>query len=266
MDEARACFERERGDGETSPPLAEFLDTIDALHETLAPFLETRPKAGPHAEVLAELNEARRRFAESVEQFESRAGDAKAAWAPPDPGTDLHGLVQRFAPLAEDGRTLVTQTDRLSQLVARLIETCEREGDARSSDAWNPRDVTRARKAVDTARGNLTKQDAPSVSAWGRLAKVHYFWSQAHWLTERFPTAELRDIPGLVKLVDRAEIEANDWSLTPGRYVGVAPEAEDENFDFAATLRALHAELDGLDAEAVKLAAKIKENFEKLGI
>lgn len=66
--------------------------------------------------------------------------------------------------------------------------------------------------------------------------------------------------------MDRAEIEANDWSLTPGRYVGVAPEAEDENFDFAATLRALHAELDDLDAEAVKLAAKIKENFEKLGI
>ena len=266
VDEARACFERERGDGETSPPLAEFLDTIDALYETLAPFLETRPKAGPHAEVLAELNEARQRFAESVEQFESRTGDAKAAGAPPDPGTDLHGPVERCAPLAEDGRTLVTQTDRLSQLVARLIETCEREGDARSSDAWNPRDVTRARKAVDTARGNLTKQDDPSVSAWGRLAKVHYFWSQARWLTERFPTAELRDVSGLVKLVDRAEIEANDWSLTLGRYVGVAPEAKDENFDFAATLRALHAELDGLDAEAVKLAAKIKENFEKLGI
>ena len=47
------------------------------------------------------------------------------------------------------------------------------------------------------------------------------------------PGAELRDVEGLVKLVDRAEIEANDWSLTPGRYVGVAPEEEDEDFDFA---------------------------------
>ena len=28
----------------------------------------------------------------------------------------------------------------------------------------------------------------------------------------------------LVKLVDRTEIEAHDWSLTPGRYVGVAPD------------------------------------------
>lgn len=85
-------------------------------------------------------------------------------------------------------------------------------------------------EAADTLRANSNY----AVSAWGRLGKVHYFWSQVRWLTERFPTAELRDVPGLVKLVDRAEIEANDWSLTPGRYVGVAPEAEDENFDFAS--------------------------------
>ena len=52
---------------------------------------------------------------------------------------------------------------------------------------------------------------------------MRYFWKQAHWLTERFPDAKLCDVEGLVKLVDRTEIEANDWSLTPGRYVGVAP-------------------------------------------
>lgn len=63
-----------------------------------------------------------------------------------------------------------------------------------------------------------------------------------------------------------AEVEANDWSLMSGRYVGVAPEAKDENFDFATTLRALHAKFDGHYGEAVKLAAKIKMSFEKLGI
>ncbi len=50
-----------------------------------------------------------------------------------------------------------------------------------------------------------------------QLQQVGCFWRQAHWLTERFPEAELCDVDGLVKLVDRAEIEANDWSLTPGR-------------------------------------------------
>ena len=34
------------------------------------------------------------------------------------------------------------------------------------------------------------------------------------------------------KLVDHRELAANDWSLTPGRYVGVAPEEVDEGFDF----------------------------------
>ncbi len=32
-------------------------------------------------------------------------------------------------------------------------------------------------------------------------------------------------------------IEAHEWSLTPGRYVGVVPEEEDEDFDFEEALR-----------------------------
>ncbi len=71
---------------------------------------------------------------------------------------------------------------------------------------------------------------------------------------------------GLVKLVDRTKIEANDWSLTPGRYVGVVPEEEDDDFDFEEALRDIHMELEDLNNEAVKLAATIKKNFEKLGI
>lgn len=67
-------------------------------------------------------------------------------------------------------------------------------------------------------------------------------------------------------LVDRAEIEAADWSLTPGRYVGVAPPEEDEDFDFEQTLRDIHVELADLNREAVALAAKIQTNFEELGV
>jgi type I restriction enzyme M protein len=89
---------------------------------------------------------------------------------------------------------------------------------------------------------------------------------QAAWLTERFPQGDLRDVEGLVKLVDRSELEANDWSLTPGRYVGVAPEVEDDGFDFEEALREIHIELEGLNAEAAELAARISRNFKELGI
>ena len=70
---------------------------------------------------------------------------------------------------------------------------------------------------------------------------------------------------GLAKLVDITEIEANDWALTPGRYVGVAPKEVDEDFDLEETLREIHVELEDLNTEAARLAMTIKKNFEELG-
>ncbi len=86
------------------------------------------------------------------------------------------------------------------------------------------------------------------------------------WLQTRFPDAELADVEGLVRLVDRSEIEANDWSLTPGRYVGVAPPEVDDEFDFEETLKNIHLELAGLNDEAAELATTIQVNFEELGV
>jgi type I restriction enzyme M protein len=73
-------------------------------------------------------------------------------------------------------------------------------------------------------------------------------------------------VPGLCKVVSRAEIEAADWSLTPGRYVGVAPAEVDEDFDFEQAMRDIHVELADLNREAAELAARIQENFEGLGV
>ncbi|NCO20002.1 MAG: SAM-dependent DNA methyltransferase, partial [Gammaproteobacteria bacterium] len=82
----------------------------------------------------------------------------------------------------------------------------------------------------------------------------------------RFPKAEMADVPGLCKVVTRADIEAADWSLTPGRFVGVAPAEVDEDFDFEQTLRDIHLELADLNRESADLALKIQTNFEELGI
>jgi type I restriction enzyme M protein len=115
--------------------------------------------------------------------------------------------------------------------------------------------------------GRLVRQlDEERKAAVEQLKHVTYFHRQVVWLQERFPRAELEAVPGLVRLVNRQEIAAADWSLTPGRYVGVAPPEEDEDFDFEATLRDIHTELADLNREAVELAAKIQANFEELGI
>lgn len=85
----------------------------------------------------------------------------------------------------------------------------------------------------------------------------------ADWLEERFPDGKYRNVEGLVKAVTREEIAANDWSLTPGRYVGVA-ETDDNDEDFAEKFASFHEKLRKLNAEAATLAKKIDANFKEL--
>ena len=77
-----------------------------------------------------------------------------------------------------------------------------------------------------------------------------------HWLKEHFPSGSYVDVEGLCKIVDVAEVEENDWSLTPGRYVGYPIEL-DEGFDYTARLGEIHSELATLNGEAATLMQQI---------
>jgi type I restriction enzyme M protein len=59
------------------------------------------------------------------------------------------------------------------------------------------------------------------------------------------------------------KLEAKDWSLSPGRYVGVDT-ATDEDFDYEERLNEIHIELDGLNEEPVNLGKLISENYKSL--
>ena len=61
----------------------------------------------------------------------------------------------------------------------------------------------------------MKQLDEERKAAVEQLKQAVYFHRQVVWLQDRFPKAELEAVPGLVKLVDRKEIEAADWSLTP---------------------------------------------------
>lgn len=67
------------------------------------------------------------------------------------------------------------------------------------------------------------------------------------------------DVPGLCRVATLEEIEAQGWSLNPGRYVGVADRAPDD-FEFAERLEELNEELERLNAEAAALEEQIAEN------
>lgn len=67
------------------------------------------------------------------------------------------------------------------------------------------------------------------------------------------------DVPGLCKVATRAEIEAQGWSLNPGRYVG-ATARDGEDVDFIERFEALNEELVQLNIEAAALEQQIAEN------
>ena len=61
----------------------------------------------------------------------------------------------------------------------------------------------------------------------------------------------------------RVRVEAQGWSLNPGRYVGVA-ERLDDGVDFAERLQELNEEPERLNAEANVLEERIAGNVAKL--
>lgn len=175
----------------------------------------------------------------------------------PEDNKKQHSARKAFEPTVERIKGLIKQVDLLYKLASRMRDIASELASVEAvAELYDRRTVTKLIKQLDEHRKDAVEQ----------LKLTTYFYKQIVWLQERFPEAVLCDVPGLVKLVDMADIEAADWSLTPGRYVGVAPPEVDEDFDFEQSLRDIHVELSDLNKEAVDLASKIQENFEELGI
>ena len=77
------------------------------------------------------------------------------------------------------------------------------------------------------------------------------------WFTEHFPDGKYRDIEGLCKVVTLDEVAEQDYSLTPGRYVGVNIDI-DMDFDYKSRMEILHSELAELNTEANDLMNQIQ--------
>jgi type I restriction enzyme M protein len=87
--------------------------------------------------------------------------------------------------------------------------------------------------------------------------------SQIAALKSCLKNRQYTDIPGLCKVATLKEVEAQGWSLNPGRYVGVTEKTADD-VDFAARLEELNEELVVLNAEARELEEKITQNVNGL--
>jgi len=77
------------------------------------------------------------------------------------------------------------------------------------------------------------------------------------WLKETFVNGKYEDIEGLCKVATLEDIEENDYSLTPGRYVGFSIQI-DEDFDYKGRMSEIHEELAKLNTESAALMGAIQ--------
>jgi type I restriction enzyme M protein len=73
-----------------------------------------------------------------------------------------------------------------------------------------------------------------------------------------------RDVAGLCRAATLKEIEAQGWSLNPGRYVGVAAGEAVSDEDFKEQLETLNEELETLNAQARDLEQTIAGNVAEI--
>lgn len=119
---------------------------------------------------------------------------------------------------------------------------------------------------IEEYKENLEK--APEVSDGKDVIPKSYWQNNIDWLTERFPDGKYVDVVGLCKV---AKLEGEDgivdqeYSLNPGRYVGVVIEDDGMTEEkFKAEMLGLNVEIETLNAEAHELEKKIAENLKGL--
>jgi type I restriction enzyme M protein len=259
----RVCVESAAIAGALAPfetTLADLRVRFDVLAKAAPKYdhLDTGTKQAL-ADAVAELHEAAELYEPDSKQLIASlfAFGQKLGKTVPMKNDAQHAARKAFDPNSDAIRGLVKQVDLLHKLTARVVDlSAELAADDAISAVYDRRASGRLAKRLDEERR----------AAVAQLKRTSYFHRQVSWLHDRFPKAELEAVPGLVKLVDRLEIEAAAWSLSPSRYVGVAPPEEDHGFDFEQTLRDIHTELADLNKDAAKLAARIQDNFEGLGI
>lgn len=135
---------------------------------------------------------------------------------------------------------------------------------------------------VDRAHRKFSEEQIKNLGIITRLYEgdSNAFWAlveeykqvgkqeQIDWLMERWPEGKYQDVIGLckvAKLEGEDGIIDQDYSLNPGRYVGVV--IEDDGMteeEFVETMKADYAELNALTAASEKLVIEIEKNMRDL--
>ncbi len=175
----------------------------------------------------------------------------------------------RLETLTEKLRAAIKTIEAEHKSCGRLLENAEKALRARQSPAWDSKSARDLRRALAPADDVWFKahddQPTPHDAALDTLKAALHFIAQGHWLLHRFPEARYADVAGLCKSVTRAEIEKADWSLTPGRYVGISSDTEVDGEIFTEQINEILCDLATLKLEADSLFTTVKATLQELG-
>ncbi|MEI7581404.1 class I SAM-dependent DNA methyltransferase [Runella sp.] len=245
---------------ETAEVTEQLQKNIQSVFDTLIGFFESwdSPQAAARI-MLAELKNQQADAAEELYQPQNQLIEAANKVSLIGAGGEpqiLEGAVHLC-------RSIRKPQDKFLKELLETIALATKELQLNKNKEWA---ALKLKDTLDTLKDlQLRLSGNPNEEEPGLLHDIDYYWKQAHWLTSRFPAGVYADVEGLCKVVTQKEIEAKDWSLSPGRYVGVDT-ATDEDVDYEERLNEIHLELDGLNEEAIALAKSISENFKGLAL
>lgn len=127
-------------------------------------------------------------------------------------------------------------------------------------------DARQVFRQVDRAHRDFTEEQTEFLANIVRLyrdEKPELVGGENALFEERFPNGEYADVKGLCKVATIEEIEAQGWSLNPGRYVGTEVEEIDDEV-FEEQLAESHAALRALGARARELEDAVDSILEQL--
>ena len=168
----------------------------------------------------------------------------------------FRGETERLTTLLNKYKAVADDYAKEAAVQLKVVEQLKKEKPDNTTDSKaEERDTKRWEKQVEEAE-KLYK---------ALHDKQLYFEAQIQWLNERFPNGVYEDVTGLCKAATFAEIEEQDWSMNPGRYVGVVIEEDGlTEEEFLAEMKERHSSLNIFNNKAAELEELINENLLKL--
>ncbi len=159
-----------------------------------------------------------------------------------------HQLRQAFDPFFENLHAGLKQLDKtIRQHEKAKAEAAQKAGKRSTID----RDLKKLKEALEQLHKEVKISEC--------------FYKHIHWLQERFPNAAYEDVTGLCKLATPEEVEEQDYSLNPGRYVGVVIEEDGKTEEeFVEDIVELNNELNKLNNNAHRLERIISQNIKQI--